>query len=52
MAKLEIRKMKMEDIPLAAAVEKENFSAPWKEESFREALEKKENIYLIALIDG
>lgn len=52
MEKLEIRKMEMEDIPWAAAVEKENFSAPWKEESFREALEKKENIYLIALIDG
>lgn len=37
------------DIPQAAMIEKENFSLPWSENSFREALNKKENIYLTAL---
>lgn len=49
MEKIEIRRMNKQDIPQAAAIEKENFSLPWTEESFLQALEKKENIYLTAL---
>lgn len=52
MEKLRIRKMEPGDIPWAAAIEKENFSLPWSEAGFLEALEKKENIYLTALEDG
>lgn len=49
MGNLKIRKMKKQDVPQAAIIEKENFSIPWTEESFLQALEKKENIYLTAL---
>ena len=49
MEKIEIRRMNKQDVSKAAAIEKENFSLPWTEESFLQALEKKENIYLTAL---
>ena len=49
MEKIEIRRMREQDVSQAAAIEKENFSLPWTEESFQQALEKKENIYLTAL---
>ena len=49
MEKIEIRRMNKQDVSQAAVIEKENFSLPWTEESFLQALEKKENIYLTAL---
>ena len=41
MEKIEIRRMQAQDVSQAAAIEKENFSLPWTEESFLQALEKK-----------
>lgn len=52
MEKLEIRRMEAKDVPKAAEIERENFSAPWKETAFLEALEKKEAIYLVALVEN
>ena len=41
MEKIEIRRMREQDVSQAAAIEKENFSLPWTEESFQQALEEK-----------
>ena len=40
MEKIEIRRMNKQDVSQAAVIEKENFSLPWTEESFLQALEK------------
>ena len=48
MERLEIRRLEAKDVPEVAVIERENFSSPWKEESFYEVLEKKETIYLVA----
>ena len=43
METIEIRSMTAEDVPQAAMIEKQNFTLPWEEKSFVQALEKKEN---------
>ena len=52
MESLEIRHMTAEDVPAAALIERQNFTLPWEEESFFQALEKKETIYLTAFAHG
>lgn len=47
-----IRKMISEDAAVVAAIEKEVFSLPWSEQSFRDAALKEANIYLVAELDG
>ena len=49
---LVIRKMTNEDVPFVAAIEKETFSMPWSESSFKDALANAENIYMVAEVDG
>lgn len=52
METIEIRSMTAEDVPQAAMIEKQNFTLPWEEKSFVQALEKKETVYLTALDNG
>lgn len=47
-----IRQMQEQDIAEVAAIEKEIFSSPWSEESFRDALQSEDNIYLVAAESG
>ena len=44
--------MTNEDVPFVAAIEKETFSMPWSESSFKDALANAENIYMVAEVDG
>ncbi len=48
---MEIRKMAEADLPEVCEIEKENFSEPWTEEDFRNAVKDKNNIYLTAVIN-
>ena len=53
MGELVIRRMRLEDVPAVAAIEKATFARPWSEESFRQELER--NVaarYLVAERDG
>ena len=53
MGELVIRRMRLEDVPVVAAIEKATFARPWSEESFRQELER--NVaarYLVAERDG
>ena len=43
-----IRAMRAEDIPLLAAVERDNFSDPWSEASFEAELKNPYGITLVA----
>ena len=40
--------MSFDDIKEVALIEKDNFTEPWSEESFKTALEKKDTIFLVA----
>lgn len=46
-----IREMREEDLAQVESIEKEIFSLPWSEKSFRDASTTPENIYLVCLID-
>lgn len=52
MSELQIRNMRESDIAEVASIEKRIFSSPWSERSFKDALQSKDNIYLVALLDG
>jgi ribosomal-protein-alanine acetyltransferase len=45
---MEIRKMTEADLPEVCEIEKENFSEPWSEEDFRDAIKNENNVYLVA----
>lgn len=47
-----VRRMQPADVPDVAMMEQKNFSIPWSAKAFLEALEKEENIYVVALVDG
>lgn len=47
-----IRKMEKKDSAQVADIEKKNFSVPWSEKSFLEAIEKENNIYIVAEENG
>lgn len=47
-----IRRMISEDAGKAAVIERANFSVPWSEKSFRDAVARQENIYVVAEEDG
>ena len=42
-----IRKMIPEDIPVAVEIERECFSRPWSEQSFRESLSREDTVFLV-----
>lgn len=46
-----IRKLQEEDIPALLGMEREAFSQPWSEESFRSLLDKPYAMYLVALLE-
>lgn len=48
---MQIRRMKEEDFAQVAEIEKECFSLPWSEKSFRDACNRQENVYLVAAKD-
>lgn len=53
MGQLIIRLANREDPPYLAAIDKECFSDPWSEESFRQEIEEhKLAVYLVAEVDG
>ena len=43
-----IRKAKEGDIPAVAKIEKDNFSLPWSEDSFKSALNDEDTVFLTA----
>ena len=47
-----IRRMTLEDIPSAVQIEKECFSLPWSENSFRDSLTREDTVFLVAIEDG
>ena len=42
-----IREMTLEDIPQAAAIEKQCFSQPWSEKSFQDSLAREDTLFLV-----
>jgi len=48
---VKIRRMTLDDVPHAARLEKENFSDPWSEQSFREEVQNPDALYLVACED-
>ena len=46
---LMIRRMQPEDLPQVMVIEKENFSIPWSEKSFRDMLPRPEAVFLTAV---
>lgn len=45
---VQIRKMTEEDVPRVAELEASNFSMPWSENAFRERLQNKDALYMVA----
>lgn len=52
MKQYEICPAEWRDIKQIAAIERQIFAEPWKEEGFREALNRKENVFLILFLEG
>lgn len=52
MSSLTVRKMQPSDLPEVCAIEKENFSVPWSENSFLESMEREDTVFLTALDEG
>jgi len=52
MWEIDIRPMKLNDIAQVFEIEKNTFSLPWSVNSFKDACQKQENIYLVADIKG
>lgn len=46
-----IRRMEEKDIPSVVTIERETFSDPWSEDSFRTEILRENNIYLVAIED-
>lgn len=49
---MEICEMRAEHVTAAAGIEACNFSMPWKEKDFLEAVSKQETLYLVAIQEG
>ena len=49
MAELVIRKMRLEDVPQVACLEKEAFSRPWSAQALKESLVRPEYVFLTAV---
>ena len=49
MSKINVRKMKKEDLVQVCEIEKANFSLPWSEKSFMESMERNDTLFLTAL---
>lgn len=47
-----IRKMRAEDLSQVCEIEKDNFSLPWSEKSFSESMERKDTVFLTAIVSG
>ena len=52
MSEIVIRKMQAEDLPEVCEIEKDNFSLPWSEKSFKDSMERNDTVFLVALADG
>ncbi len=50
MSEIMIRRMQPEDLAVICAIEKENFSLPWSEQSFLESMERNDTVFLTALL--
>lgn len=51
-AGIAIRKMTAQDVPAAAALERECFSEPWSENAYLDTLADENAVYLVAEADG
>lgn len=49
---LQIRPLKIEDVPVLAQIEREIFTQPWSERSFEELLHYNYKLYFVAESDG
>ena len=52
MSEIVIRKMQAEDLPEVCEIEKDNFSLPWSEKSFKDSMGRNDTVFLVALADG
>lgn len=52
MDKVEIRQMDRGDLEGVVRIEKQIFSNPWSEKSFRDAMASSDNCYLVAVFQG
>lgn len=48
---IKIRRMNPADVPAVAELEAQNFSMPWSEKGFSDALKQPDNIFLVAEMD-
>ncbi len=49
--RFKIRRMNPADIPVVSELEAQNFSMPWSEKGFSDALKQPDNIFLVAEMD-
>lgn len=52
MSEIIIRKMQPEDLLQVCEIEKDNFSVPWSEKSFKDSMERTDTVFLVAIEDG
>lgn len=52
MSEIIIRKMQPEDLLQVCEIEKDNFSVPWSEKSFKDSMERTDTVFLVAVEDG
>ncbi|MGN0335714.1 MAG: ribosomal protein S18-alanine N-acetyltransferase [Lachnospiraceae bacterium] len=51
MSEIRVRRMSPADVPEVCLIERQNFSVPWSEKSFRESMERTDTIFLTVLCD-
>lgn len=52
MSEIIIRKMQPEDLLQVCEIEKDNFSVPWSEKSFKDSMERTDTVFLVAIEDA
>lgn len=52
MSEIIIRKMQPEDLLQVCEIEKDNFSVPWSEKSFKDSMERTDTVFLVAVEDA
>ena len=51
MSEIVIRKMQSEDLSQVCEIERDNFSVPWSEKSFKDSMERNDTVFLAAFVD-
>lgn len=52
MGEIIIRKMQPQDLLQVCEIEKDNFSVPWSEKSFKDSMERTDTVFLVAIEDA